>query len=844
MDKKTAAKNYNFEKIEKTVINFWKENPKLENNQLEKKKFFSILMPPPNITGKLHIGHALNNFIQDSLIRFTSLEGKKTVWIPGFDHAGIATEIMVKNWIKTHHWKITTKGELKQYFWKWVTIHQKKIEKQWERLGLTINQKLISFTLDSDFSLAVKKTFVQLYKDKLIYQSKKLVNFDLSLKTVISDIEVTHKEKIGKMYYIKYFSLDYKEYLLVATTRPETIFADQALVVHPDDQRYQNWVKKKMINPLTKSKIPVITSKLINKNLGTGVMKCTPGHDFQDFTINQSYHFPLISCFDQEGKLNDLGQEFKGLDRLDARPLIVKKLTEQKLLTKTETIVHQLPFAIKTDTLIEPMLSQQWFIKTQIWAKNLLQEKEKINFIPNKFNNQFLKWLENCQDWCISRQLNWGHRLPVYFNAQNKILVTANEPDKKIWKQSEEVLDTWFSSGLWSLVNSGWNRNNDKVDFSNFAPFNYLVTSYDIIFFWITRMLFLHYHFQKKIPFQNILIHGLIRTNNHQKMSKSKGNVIGPEEIIAKYGGDSLRLYLLANHKIGEDFFFQEKKIEQAYQFCNKVWNINYFVNLYPDDEQEFAINACQEELNLYIMHKFQVILRDNSINFKKHLWSLVIQQLIDFVWKDFGNFYLILAKKCLKKSHETRKTMHWIWKQVLLILHPYLPFLTQYLWNKNYQKANILNQRLPIITKFKITKWPILEKLLFIKEQLKTLKTSNKTKALKLFTTQPFFWQNNLKKINLFLEAWNSKIVMIENSQLEKITLVKKTLTLEEIWQEIIFWKKEMQRSEKILNNDQFLKKAKANILAKEKRKAIVNKQKLKNLQTLYQEFLLRKNN
>ncbi len=829
--------NYDFKYIEKVISDFWK-NTKLETKKPRKK--FSILMPPPNITGKLHLGHALNNFLQDALIRFYKLKGYQTLWIPGLDHAGIAAEIIVKKWITANKWKINDDKELIFYFYKWFEMKKTEIKQQWNKLGLMIDEKWFAFTLNENFQKAVKKAFVELYQKKLIYRDQRLINFDLYLQTALADIEVVHKKIIGEMYYIKYWTTDKKHFVVVATTRPETIFADQALVINPNDIKNQKWSKYEFLNPLTNKKLIMLKNIKVNVNFGTGILKCTPGHDFLDFSIGQENNLLPVICFDKKGILNNLANEFAGLDRLSSRPKIVKKLKEMNNLIKIEKIEHNLPFSSRTNTLIEPVLSKQWFLKTKKWSKIMIQKKNEINFYPQKYHKNFLNWMEKCEDWCISRQLKWGHRLPVYYNSKNEIKVSLSKPLNNEWKQSNDVLDTWFSSGLWSLINFGWNNAKNQI-LNSFLPINVLVTSYDIIFFWVSRMLFLHNYFAKQIPFQKIFIHGLIRTKNNEKMSKSKGNVIDPNNLIEKFGVDSLRFYLLGKHKIGDDLKFQEEKLIQANQFCNKIWNINRFVERNKINVNNFQLSECENELNYDICKKFLLLQKKITKNWKKNLWSVLLDDLTNFIWKEFSNQYLRLAKIQLKNltiKKETQQTINFIWQQILFILHPFLPFLTEFLWQKYHQGSSILNN-----VKFKkqskfvfLRKLLVLESFYEIVEELKKTNfdlQKNKIWNFSLESKKYKFYSKHLKQINQWLQIYKCQIIKVSKSEIEKIIFIDKLKQID-LEKEILFVKNELIRSNKILSNQLFLKKAKIEIIKLEKIKKTKWKNKLQNLLNL----------
>lgn len=846
---KPNKSSYHFSTIEQKVKHFW-EKYRLQSDT--KKRHFSILMPPPNITGELHLGHALNNFIQDALIRSYRIKGYQTLWIPGFDHAGIATEILVQKWIKQNNLQVDNDQDLMGHFWQWSKAKRAAIHNQWQQLGLLIDNKWENFTLSPVFQKAVQKAFVQLYEDKLIYRAKKLINFDIKLQTALADIEVEHRQVEGQMYYIKYLKWPTsrelrketrmkgfcnilprpKEHLLVATTRPETIFADQALVIHPKDQRYRNHINNCFINPLTNKKLCLIQDEQVNPKMGTGVLKCTPGHDFVDFHIGKKHHLPIITCFNEQGILKPLCGIFAGKERLQARALIVEELEKKQLLIKTIKVQHQVPFSSKSNTVIEPYPSWQWFIKTQPFVKGLLAKKQQIRFLPIKYQTHFLHWMQKCEDWCISRQLKWGHQLPIYFNKQRQIKVALEKPLFGDWQQSSDVLDTWFSSALWSLVNFGWNNRKNQT-LKKFMPINFLVTSYDIIFFWVAKMLFFHNYFERKIPFKKILIHGLIRTAKNEKMSKSKGNVINPLDLIDQFGVDGLRIYLLGNYKIGEDIKFETNKLVQASQFCNKLWNINQFLKQHSSDLKSFRRpRQWQSEINMWICQKLQCLIQTNNARWEKQLWSLSIQDNIDFIWKTFSNHYLEYAKIQIKNNiakTETIKTMHFVWQQLLIMLHPIIPFLTEFIWQQYHPQQSILQTS--------VRQWKHSnndKQLIFLPKLWKIIETMKQIDIkhhqpdriimVKIYSTDSTYYKETQERFNMFLKPHKSAIVEIKQSNKEEILCLvdKIQKPLSQTYIDNLYQR--LANSNKLLQNPNFLKKAHPQIVQKEQEK----KQKL----------------
>lgn len=822
----TTDKIFSPAEIETKIRQKWKK-PTFETN-LNNDKIFSILMPPPNVTGTLHLGHALNNYLQDALIRFHKLRGFETLWIPGFDHAGIATEILVKKWIRENKLEVNQYHSEIDYFHEWTKIKQKLIRDQWDKLGLLINYEYEEFTFSSQFQRNVAEAFVELYNQGLIYQSKKLVNWDPELQTAISNIEVRHIPKKGKLYFFKYYSpQNPQEFIPVATTRPETMFADQAIMIHPEDERYQKWIGQTVINPLTEKEIPVIVENQIDPKFGSGAVKCTPGHDFFDFKIGKKHHFKIAACFDQSGILTKMAGSFAGRDRLTSRAKIVANLTQKNAFIKEQTHNYTLPVSDRSDAIIEPFLTTQWFIKTQQWAEKILKNKKNIDFFPGKYQNRLWQWLENIEDWCVSRQLIWGHKLPIYFhNKTKKIKASLRSPGKE-WTQSTDVLDTWFSSGLWSLVNFGW-KNLDKEHLSKILPINYLVTSYDIIFFWVARMLFLHHHFGKILPFEKILIHGLIRTENNEKMSKSKNNVINPLNLIQDYSSDALRFYLLGQHKIGDDLTFSEEKLTQSHQFTHKLWNISQFLDKYNIQRKNNLKTAeVKEEINQWIIQEWSKCKNEVELFVSKHLLSLAIKNLTRFAIKTWSNFYLRIGWSFLKAKKETEEfeqVISAVWSDYLACLHPFLPMLTEHFYNEINKQSILKHEWLSLETEN--TKLLLLQKFFAIFNLLnKKTEIEQKNVEVKILTPREDFWKAAQPTLNLMLKPFGCFIYKIENFDTEKIFFnVKKEfdkpINNENINKSTDFYHREIERCENLLNNKNFMTKAKEEIIEKERTK------------------------
>ena len=586
--------NYNHLTIENEIYDYWEKN-KFFKPKKNKKKYFSIVIPPPNVTGNLHMGHALNNSIQDLLIRFYRMNGYETLWQPGTDHAGIATQAVVEKQLLE---KGITKDQLGrnkfiEEVWKWKKESGDQILNQLKKLGCSCDWSRNRFTMDEDLSKAVTKSFVKLYENKLIYKDTKLVNWDTKLETAISDLEVVQKEIQSNLYYIKYKIVGEENSITIATTRPETMIGDTALAVNPNDNRYKKFIGKKVIIPLANREVKVIADNYVSMEQGSGALKVTPAHDFNDFDIGKRHNLEFINILEKNGKLNkNVPKEFIGLDRFEARTLIIKLLKEKNILDKTENIKNAVPYGDRTNSIIEPLLTEQWFVDAKFLAKKAIEvvKKNKTNFFPNNWSKTYFQWMNNIQPWCISRQLWWGHRIPAWYSKDNKIFVaeTEIEAKKKAYKiykkkvdlkRDEDVLDTWFSSALWPFATLGWPQK--TYELKRFYPTSVLVTGFDIIFFWVARMMLMGNYLIKKEPFSKVYVHALVRDEKGQKMSKSKGNVIDPLEIINKYGADSLRFTLISMAAPGRDVKLSEERVKGYRNFLNKIWNANKFSSIF-----------------------------------------------------------------------------------------------------------------------------------------------------------------------------------------------------------------------------------------------------------------------
>jgi valyl-tRNA synthetase len=655
------------------------------------KKPFCIVIPPPNVTGKLHLGHAWDTTLQDITARFKRMQGYDMLWLSGMDHAGIATQAKVEQRLREDGISRYDLGREKflKKAWEWKDEYAKIIREQWAKMGLSLDYTRERFTLDEGLSQAVKKVFVDLYHDGLIFQGERIINWDPQAKTALSNIEVIHKEIEGAFYTFAFKVVGSDEILQVATTRPETMFGDVCVFVHPEDKRFVHLIGKTVINPASHIEMPILADEYIDREFGTGAMKCTPAHDPNDFILGEKHHLERPMCIRPDGSMNELAGEFEGLDRFECRKRLVERMQNEGTVVKIEKHVHMVGHSERTDVIVEPYLSKQWFVKMKPLAQDVLDhqldEEKKIQFFPSRFDKTFTSWLENIEDWCISRQLWWGHRIPAWFHKDSgEIFVGMEAPeDIENWRQDEDVLDTWFSSALWPFSTLGWPEETD--DFKRYYPNDVLITGYDIIFFWVARMAFQARYFTNDVPFRHVLIHGLVRDAQGRKMSKSLGNGVDPMDVIETYGTDALRFFLTTNSAPGQDLRYIEEKVEAAWNFINKFWNASRFVlmNL-PEDFDESMVDLSHVGIiDQWILGKLNDVIEHVSTNMEKYEFGLVGNELTAFVWDDFCSWYIELSKPGLNSDdanvrRATVSTLYVTLKAIIKLLHPFMPFVTE----------------------------------------------------------------------------------------------------------------------------------------------------------------------
>ncbi|MBM7687090.1 valine--tRNA ligase [Defluviitalea raffinosedens] len=705
-------KVYDPSKVEDRLYQKWLEKKYFHAEVDRSRKPFTIVIPPPNITGQLHMGHALDNTLQDILIRWKRMQGYNTLWMPGTDHASIATEVKIVQ--KMAEEGLTKQDLGRQGFlkraWAWKEQYGGTIIKQLQKLGSSCDWDRERFTMDEGLSKAVLEVFVRLYEKGWIYRGVKIINWCPVCQTTISDAEVEHVEKGGHFWHIRYPMKDGSGYIQIATTRPETMLGDTAVAVHPEDERYKDFIGKTVILPLVNREIPVVADEYVDREFGTGVVKITPAHDPNDFEVGLRHNLPQINIMNDDGTLNEAAGKYAGLDRYEARKLIVKDLEEQGYLVKIEDHVHNVGLHDRCNTVIEPMIKMQWFVKMEELAKPAIEvlKNGKLRFVPERFGKVYLHWLENIRDWCISRQLWWGHRIPAYYCDQCGHIEVAKETPKACskcgctsFKQDEDTLDTWFSSALWPFSTLGWPDKTEELDY--FYPTDVLVTGYDIIFFWVVRMVFSGLEQMGDVPFKDVLIHGLVRDSQGRKMSKSLGNGVDPLEIIEKYGADALRLTLVTGNAPGNDMRFYYERVEASRNFGNKIWNATRFILMNLEGEDEVQVKV--EDLTAadkWILSKVNTLAKEVTENMDKYELGIAVSKLYDFFWEEFCDWYIEMVKPRLyNKEDNTRKAALWTLKTVLInalkLLHPYMPFITEEIF------TNIQNEEETIM----LSAWP-----------------------------------------------------------------------------------------------------------------------------------------
>lgn len=818
---------YDHKTVSEGVVDFWLTTDYANQDSdfcNPNAKPFSIIMPPPNLTGILHIGHAWNLSIQDLIVRYQKLVMGKINWIPGTDHAGIATQTKFESIQRTK--KIDYKKDDRtthfNNIYQWSQESSQTIKNQAKSLGLALNWKKEKFTLSQESNKYVLDVFVKLYQQGYIVKKYTLVNWDTKLNTAISNIEVINKETTQKLHYIKYYLKDSNDYLVIATTRPETIYADVAVFVNPNDQRYLKYHNQMVINPLNNKLIPILVDEYIDMEFGSAVMKCTPGHDHNDYALSKKYQLEELSCINFDGTLNELALEFSGLDLYEARELIVKKLISEDKYVKFEEITSNVGYSDRSNVIVQPLLSKQWFLITTKFVdeiKKLVNNEDQIKIYPKRFLDTINNWLDHNQDWCISRQLVWGHQIPAWYHKDHpdEVIVSINSPGDDYYRDSD-VLDTWFSSALWPLI--CFDDGLDQKEFNANFPNSLLVTAYDIVFFWVLRMIFMSWLLKKSIPFHDLLLHGLILDEHNHKMSKSLNNGVDPIQIIDQYGADALRLFLTSNTSPGEDVSYNVEKINAAASFLNKLWNLARYLKLI---DQNKLTDQPLDSLDHWIIHRFNEVNAGIQDKLKEYRFALSNKQLSDFIWDDFANVYIELNKKA-QWSKAKFELANDIFRKFLIMLHPSVPFITEEIYNTfefSDSKPSIILEKWPGLIKIENALdhfYQIFNLIIKIRNFKQSFDLKNKDTLDLLYKNEVSY----IKDLTKYLKAENVNLIKISDQKLDNLFLIAtednefyvvytqdKTKIVDKLVVEIAKLEKEVERSLNIVNNENFKKKA-----------------------------------
>ncbi|WP_059171296.1 valine--tRNA ligase [Bacillus sp. FJAT-27445] len=696
MDQKEISMptKYDPQSIEQGRYDWWVNGKFFEAKDDETKQPYTVVIPPPNVTGKLHLGHAWDTTLQDIITRMKRMQGFDVLWLPGMDHAGIATQAKVEEKLRNEGKTRYDLGREKfvEETWRWKDEYAGHIRTQWSKLGLGLDYSRERFTLDEGLSDAVKKVFVALFEKGLIYRGEYIINWDPATKTALSDIEVIHKDVQGAFYHMRYPLADGSGHIEIATTRPETMLGDTAVAVHPEDDRYKHLIGKTVILPIIGREIPIVGDDYVDMEFGSGAVKITPAHDPNDFEIGNRHNLERVLVMNEDGSMNARAGKYNGMDRFECRKQIVNDLQEEGVLFKIEDHLHSVGHSERSGAVVEPYLSTQWFVKMQPLADEAiaLQQKEnKVNFVPDRFETNYLRWMENTRDWCISRQLWWGHRIPAWYHKETGVVYVGENPpaDEENWKQDNDVLDTWFSSALWPFSTMGW-PNEDAADFKRYFPTDVLVTGYDIIGFWVSRMIFQSLEFTGERPFRDVLIHGLVRDAEGRKMSKSLGNGVDPMDVIAQYGADSLRYFLSTGSSPGQDLRYSTEKVEATWNFANKIWNASRFalMNMNGLKYEEIDLSGEKSTADKWILTRLNETIETVTRLSERYEFGEVGRALYNFIWDDFCDWYIEMAKLPLYGEDEaakktTRSILAYVLDNTMRLMHPFMPFITEEIW-------------------------------------------------------------------------------------------------------------------------------------------------------------------
>jgi valyl-tRNA synthetase len=854
----SMSTKYDPKSIENGRYEWWVQGKFFEAKGDKEKQPFTVVIPPPNVTGKLHLGHAWDTTLQDIITRMKRMQGYDVLYLPGMDHAGIATQAKVEQKLRSEGKSRYDLGREKfvEETWSWKEEYASHIRKQWAKIGLGLDYSRERFTLDEGLSQAVKEVFVSLYKKGLIYRGEYIINWDPSTKTALSDIEVIYKDVQGAFYHMRYPLADGTGHIEIATTRPETMLGDSAVAVHPEDERYNHLIGKTVILPIVGREIPIVGDDYVDIEFGSGAVKITPAHDPNDFEIGNRHQLDRILVMNEDGTMNERAGKYQGLDRFECRKQIVKDLQELGVLFKIEEHMHSVGHSERSGAVVEPYLSTQWFVKMQpLAAKAIeLQEKEeKVNFVPERFEKTYLHWMENIRDWCISRQLWWGHRIPAWYHKETGEVYVDHEPpvDIENWEQDKDVLDTWFSSALWPFSTLGW-PDKEAADFNRYFSTNVLGTGYDIIFFWVSRMIFQSLEFTGERPFKDVLIHGLVRDAEGRKMSKSLGNGVDPMDVIDQYGADALRYFLSTGSSPGQDLRYSNEKVESTWNFANKIWNASRFalMNMEGFTFEDIDLSGEKSVSDRWILTRLNETIDTVTRLSDKYEFGEVGRALYNFIWDDFCDWYIEMAKLPLYGEDEqakktTRSILAYVLESTMKLLHPFMPFITEEIWqNLPHKGESITVANWPVV-KPELTDNQAAQEMKLLMEMIRSVRNiraevntpmSKKIKILIKTKDESILAivEKNRSYIERFcnpeelqmgtnLEAPEKSMTAVITG-LEIILPLKGLINIEEevarLEKELDKLNKEVERVQKKLSNEGFIKKAPESVIEEERAK------------------------
>ena len=835
-------KKYDHKMVEEGKYENWLNHKYFESGDMSKKPY-AIVIPPPNVTGKLHLGHAWDTTLQDIIIRFKRMQGYDALWVPGMDHAGIATQAKVDAKLKDMgiNPRSLERTEWLKYAWDWKNEYAENIHKQWAKMGLSLDYTKERFTLDSGLSDAVKHVFVTLYNEGLIYRGERIINWDPQAMTALSNEEVIYKDVPGAFYHIKYFIEGTDDYLEVATTRPETLFGDTAVAVNPNDERYKDLIGKNVVLPIVNKLIPIIGDEHADPEFGTGIVKITPAHDPNDFEVGNRHNLERIIVINPDGTMNENALGYNGLDRFLCRKKLVEDLKNDGLLISIEEITHSVGHSERTGVMVEPYLSKQWFVKMRPLADKVLENQKdknnKVNFVPERFEKIMNHWMEITYDWCISRQLWWGHRIPAWYKGE-EVYVGMEAPTEEGWVQDTDVLDTWFSSALWPFSTLGWPEETDLL--KRYYPNNVLVTGYDIIPFWVNRMTFQGLHFTGKRPFKDCLIHGLIRDKEGRKMSKSLGNGVDPMDVIDEYGCDALRYFLSTSSAAGQDLRYDEEKVKSTWNFINKLWNASRFCLMNIEDLKGYDFSDLDVQ-DKWILSKLNKVISKVTKNMESYEFNNAGGELYNFIWSDFCDSYIEMSKFSLD-SVSTKSTLCYAISAILKMLHPFMPYVTDEIYSMLpiRDAENIMISSYPLVNEefnFDNEEKETEEMIGFI-AAFRNVKQENAiSKDAKVMVNFDNSLINKMLKLdgNLVSEKLSIKEYKVSYGKLEAIIYYEKEVTEEDILakeKQIESLKASILKREKLLSNAGFVSKAPEQLVNDEKIKLEEEKKLLSTLE------------